>query len=104
MRANHGDPGLQPLEGMLQVAMANCCGSDNERAIRDRFGYGAVLFGAGQHGGGAHGGTGALKCHIVWIDYPQAVKTKVAHCPSGCADVERIARVHQDHAQMIEFS
>jgi hypothetical protein len=31
------------------------------------------------------------------------LKSEVAHGSSGRADVERIARVHQDDAQMIEF-
>jgi hypothetical protein len=32
------------------------------------------------------------------------LKSKVAHRPSSRADVEGIARVHQDDAQTIEFS
>jgi hypothetical protein len=89
---------------MLQVAMADCGGSHHERAVGYCFGYGLVLFGAGQHRRGTYGGTGTLKCHLVGIHYAQVVKSKIAHRPSGRADVEGIARVHQDNAQSIEFS
>src|SRR5580704_4513434 len=103
MRANDGGPDLEPLNGMLQVAMADGGGADNQRAIRNRFGYGFIFFSAGQDGCGADGRTGALKCHIVGIYHPQMANSEVAHCPRGRADVEGIARVHQDDAQMIEF-
>jgi hypothetical protein len=104
MRTNHGSACLQALEGMLQVAMADCRGSDHQRAIGNCLGHRFVLLGAGQHCGRSHSGTGAFKCHIVGINYTQVLKTKVAHGPSGRADVERIARIHQNDAQMIEFS
>jgi len=89
---------------MLQVAMADGGGSDHQRAIGNRLGYSFVLFSSGQHLRGAHGGTRALKCHIIRIHYPEMLKSKVAHRPSSRADVEGIARVHQDDAQTIEFS
>jgi hypothetical protein len=103
MRANSGSPRLQSLQGMLQIAMTNCGGSDYQRAVGNRFGHRFVLYRAGQDGRGVHGGTGALKCDLVWIHHPQMVKPEVAHGPSGRADVERIPRLHQDDAQMIEF-
>lgn len=103
MRANDGGSRLQTLKGMLQVAMADGGGPDDERAIGNRFCQRFVLFSAGQDGCGAHGGTSALKCDIVGIHHAQMVKPEIAHCPGGRADVEGIARVHQDDAQMIEF-
>ncbi len=104
MRANQRSTHFQSLEGMLQVAMTNRCRSDHQRAIGNCFGYGFVLFGAGQYFRSADGGARALKCHFVGIHHPQVMKSKVAHGTSGRADVEGIARVHQDNAQTIEFS
>jgi len=103
MRANHGGAGLQALERMLQIAMSNGGGSDHERAIGNRRGYGFIFFRTGQYFRRGHGGTGAFKCHIVRIHYPEMAKSEVAHCPRCRANVEGIARVHQDNAQMIEF-
>lgn len=103
MRTNERCCGLQPPERMLQVSVPDCRSSDYERAVgnrvRDRF----IFFGAGQHIRGAYCGARTLKGHIVRIYDPQMLKSKVAHRTSGCADVERIAGVHQDHAQVIEF-
>jgi len=84
--------------------VADCGGSDHKRAIGNGFGNGFEFFGAGQNIRGIHGGAGALKCHIVGIHHAQMAKSEVAHRPRGRADVQGIACVHQDNAQMIEFS
>jgi len=84
--------------------MADCRGSDHERAIGDGFCDGFEFFRLSKQGGGAYGGAGILKRDIVRIHHPQMKKSKVTHCPGGSANIERIARVHEDHAQMIEFS
>lgn len=104
MPANQASAWLQTLEGVLQVAMADCGGSDHERAIGNGFGYGFEFFCIGEQVRGAHGRTCILEGYIVGIHYPQMEKSKIAHCPSSSTDVEGIAGVHQDHAQMIEFS
>src|ERR1022692_4767007 len=84
--------------------MADRRSSHHERAVGDGLGDSSVLFGAGQYGRSDDSGTSALKCHIVRVHHSQMLKSKVAHCPSGGTDVERVARVHQDNAQMVEFS
>jgi DNA-binding response OmpR family regulator len=104
MPANQRRPNLQALERMLQVAMTDSSGSDYQRAVGNRLSHSFVLLRRRQHGGGAHRGASALKRNIVRIHDSQTLETEVAHGPSGGADVERIARVHQDDAQMIEFS
>jgi hypothetical protein len=104
MLPNHASAWLQPLEGMLQVAMADCGGSYHERTIGNRFGYGFEFLSVSQQLRSAHRGSCVLEGHLVWIHYPQMEESKIAHCPGGGADVEGIARVHQDHAQTIEFS
>jgi hypothetical protein len=104
MPANEASAWLQTLEGVLQVAMADCSSSDHKRAVGNRFGDGFEFFSFGQQVRGSHCGSSILKGHIVGIHHPQMEKSKITHCPSGSADVERIAGVHQNHAQMIEFS
>lgn len=104
MPAKEASPRLQAPEGMLQVTMADRSGSNHQRAIGNRFGDGFEFFGMGQHIRGAYGGASILKRHFVGIHHPQMEESKVAHCPGGRANVEGIARVYQDNAQMIEFS
>jgi len=104
MPANEARPGLQAPERMLQVTMADRSGSNHQRAIGNRFGNGFEFFGLGQHIRGADGGASILKGHFVGIHHPQMKKSKIAHCPGGRANVQGIARVYQDNAQMIEFS
>ena len=104
MPANEGGPRLQALERMLQVTMTDGSGSDHERTISNSFRYGFEFFGIDQYIRGSHGRTRILKRHIIGIYDSQVEKSKVAHGPSGRADVERIARVYQDQAQVIEFS
>jgi hypothetical protein len=89
---------------VLQVAMAYSGGSDHERAVGNRLSYGFEFFSVGQQVRCAYGGACVLKGDIIGVYDPQVKKSKIAHCPSGGADVQGIARVHQDHAQMIEFS
>jgi hypothetical protein len=89
---------------MLQVTMTNRGGTDHERAVSNCFCYRFVFCCAGQDGRCAHGGTSILKSHIVWIHHSQVLKSKVAHRASGCSDVERIARIHEDDAQTVEFN
>lgn len=103
MPANELGSNFQALERMLQVTVADGGSSNDQRTVRNRFGHGLVFFGGRQHGCGADGRTSIAKGHVVWIYHPQMLKSEVAHGSSGRADVERIARVHQDDAQMIEF-
>jgi hypothetical protein len=104
MSANERRARFQAMKRMSQVAIPHCRSSNHQRAVGNRFGYGFEFFGARQYVGCAHGGASAFKSHIVGIHYTQMLKSEIAHRPRGCADVEGIARVHQDDAQTIEFS
>ena len=104
MGANERRTRLQSLERMLQITRANRRGSDHQRAVGNCLGQSFVFFGAFQYLCCAYGGTSPLKCYIVGIHHPQMLESEIAHRPSGCADVQGIARVHQDHAEAIEFS
>jgi hypothetical protein len=104
MPANQASAWLQTLQGVLQVAMADCGSSDHKRAVGNRFGHSFEFFSIGQQVRGAHRGSGILKGHIVGVHHSQVEKSKIAHCPSGSANVERIAGIHQNYAQIVEFS
>jgi hypothetical protein len=104
MRANHRGANLHALERMLEVAMADRCGPHDKRAIGNGLGNSFVLFSAGQNIRGIHGGACALKSHVVGIHHTEMAKSEVAHRPGSRANVEGIARIHQDDSQMIEFS
>lgn len=77
--------------------------TDYEGAIGNRFSYRLEFFGAGKNGRCSDGGTRAPKCYIIGIHHSQVAKSKVAHGPGSCANVEGIARVDQDDAQAIGF-
>jgi hypothetical protein len=94
---------LEALDGVLQFAVADGGGADDEGAVRDGFGEGGEFFGGGEDGGSADGGAGFTKSQFVWIDHAEVEETEVAHGAGGGADVERIARVDEDDAQAVEF-
>ena len=92
------------MERMLQVAMADSGGPDHERTIGDSFCDRIELFSIRKQIRGAHRRSGILKSHIVGIHHPQMKEAEITHCPRGGANVEWITRVHQYHAQIVEFS
>jgi hypothetical protein len=83
---------------MVQFAAADRGGSNDEGAIGNGFGDSLKLFRAGEQRGGADGGTGLAKGDFVRVDHAQTEEPEVAHGASGGADIERVARGHQDHA------
>ena len=103
MRTNERRASLQSLQRMLQIAIPYGRGSHHERAVGNCVGHSFIFLGVCQHVRRAYGRTGTLEGHIVWVHHPQMTKAKVTHSSSRRAYVERIARIHQNHAQMIEF-
>ena len=104
--------GLQPLanqaraifqapERMLQFPVTHRRRPYYQRAIGDRLGYALVLLRLLQQRGCADRGFCFAKCHFIGIHYAQAEKPKVAHGTSRSANIERIARRHQHHAQVV---
>ncbi len=89
---------------MLQLPVTHRRGPNYQRAIRYRIGHAPVFFSACQQRGSAHGGARLAKSHIIRIDHAQMEKAKVAHGTGRRAYIERVARRHQHHAQMLEFS
>ena len=86
---------------MLQRAMADGSGADHQGAIRDGLGQRADIRGRLQHVLRLHGGAGFAKRDVVRIHQPQFGESEIAHGARGGADVQRIARRHQDHAERI---
>ena len=103
MRADDRGGRFEALERMLEVAGSDGGSAYDEQTVRDGFSDGFELFGAGEEIGGTDGRACALECHVVGIHYPQVAKSEVAHGAGGCADVERIAGVYEDDAQLIEL-
>ena len=91
------------FDGVLRVATAHGGGADDESAVRDSFGETLELFGAGEKRRGAHGGACFTKSQFVGIDDTKVEEAEVAHGAGGGANVERIARVDEDDAQVIEL-
>ena len=50
---------------------------------------------------GAHRRTSLAEGHVIRVDQPQRGEAEIAHGARGGADVQRIARRHQDDAQRI---
>ena len=94
---------LGAFDGVLRVAAAQGGGADDESAVRDSFGETLELFGAGEKKRGTHSGACFTKGQFVRIHDAKMEEAKVAHGSGGSANVERIARVDEDDAQVIEL-
>jgi hypothetical protein len=94
---------LGAFDGVLRVAAAHGGGADDESAVRDSFGETLELFGAGEKRRGTHGRACFTKSQFVGIDDTKMEEAEVAHGAGGGADVERIARVDEDDAQVVEL-
>ena len=94
---------FEAFDGMQRVAAANGGGANDEGAIRDSFSGRLEFFSARQKRQGAHSGSCFTKSQFVGIHNAKMEETEVAHGPGGGADVERIARVDEDDAQVIEL-
>ncbi len=94
---------LEALNEVLRFAAANGGGADDESAVRNGFGETLELFGAGEKRRGAHGRACFAKSQVIWSDYAKMEEAEVAHGAGGGANVERIARVDEDDAEVIEL-
>src|SRR6266850_1646144 len=94
---------FEAFDRMLRVAAANGGGADDEVAVRDGFGESLELFGAGEKRRGAHSRACFTESQFVGVYDAKMKEAEVAYGTSGSADVERIARVDKDDAQVIEL-
>ena len=94
---------FEAFDEMQRVAAANGGGADDESAVRDSFGESLEFFGAGEKRRGAHSGACFPKSQFVGIYDAKVEETEIAHGTGGGANVEGVARVDEDDAQVIEL-
>jgi hypothetical protein len=100
----HDARGLfEPANGVLRLATANSGGTDHKGAIRDGFGDRFEFSGAGKQRFRADGGTRFAERKFVRVHDAKMQKAEIAHSACGGPDIEGIARLDEDDAQMIEF-
>jgi len=92
-----------PLQGKLQGAIADCGRSHHECAVGDGLGDRFEFFCALEDRRRTHGGPRLAKSHGIRIHQPEAMHSEISHGARRCADVQRIARVHQHHDQIIQI-
>jgi hypothetical protein len=94
---------FKALDRVLQFARADRCGSDDERAVSNSFGDSLELLGMGKKRQCADRGVRFAKGQFVGVHDAEVEESEVAHGAGGRADVEGIARVDEDDAQVVEL-
>ena len=93
----------QRKQRVLQIALTDGCGADDEGAI----GYGIGESGAGDRVGedlgGVDCGAGGLKGDRVIVDHAQMAQAEVMHGAGGCANVVWVARADQDDVDAVKL-
>ena len=102
--ADDGSGLFKALDGVLQLTLADGGGSDNERAVRDRFGDGLELFGAGEKRSRSDGGARLAIGQLIGVDHAKMEEAEVAHGAGGCPDVQGIAWCDKNDTQAVGFS
>ena len=101
--ANEESGLIEPPDGVLQLTETDGRSSNDQRAVRNSFGEGLTLFGAGEQRRGANRRARLAECQFVSVYHTKMEKAEVAHRAGGGADVERIARTYEYDAQAVEF-
>jgi hypothetical protein len=86
-----------------QAAIAHGGGSHNERTISNSFGDRFEFLRVLQNMRCTHRRAGFAKREFEWIYQPEMATAKISHGASGSANVERIARAHEDDDQVVEM-
>jgi len=103
MFADYRRPSIQGANRMLQFTMTSCSRPDDQSAIGDSAGNCPVFLRIGEKFLRANSGTRFTKRRIIRIDHAQIAEVEIAHGACRSANIERIARGHEDHAQAVEF-
>lgn len=101
MLANEPSGLIWAADGVVQLALADGGGSDNQCAVLNSFGHGPEFFGASEQRIGANGRTCLAKSQLVRVYDPKMEETKVAHSAGGGADVEWVSRCDKNKAQAV---
>ena len=88
---------------MLELAMADGGGANDQRAVGDGIGDCLEFFRGGQQGGRADGRARLAKRGVEGVDESETLKAEVRHGARRRANVERIARGHQDDTEAVGF-
>src|ERR1700739_2481510 len=104
MFANCASARFEAPQRMLQVTVTNGRGADYERAVGHSIGDGRVFLGVSQDLSAAHGGARLAKGAFERIHHSQVRAPEVAHRAGSRADVQRISRRNENHAQAVEFA
>lgn len=94
---------LQGINPVLQFAIVDRRGADDERTVRNRIRDGPVLLRIFQQRRRTNRRPRFAKRNLVGVDYTQMQETKIAHRASGRTQVERISRGDQNNTQAVEF-
>ena len=94
---------VEAPDGVPQFAAADGGGSDDEGAVCDGVGHGLEFLGAGEQRRSSDSGTRFAKRQLERIHHPEMKEAEIAHGAGGGADVQRVARIHEDDAQVVEL-
>ncbi len=94
---------VEAPDGVPQFAAADGGGSDDEGAVCDGVGHGLEPLGAGEQRRSSDSGTRFAKRQLERIHHAEMKEAEIAHGAGGGADVQRVARIHEDDAQAVEF-
>jgi hypothetical protein len=101
--ADEGRGLFEAFDRVLQLALADGGGANDEAAVRDGFSHTLELLGAGEEGRGSDGGTCFAEGQVVGGYDAKVEEAEVAHGAGGGADIERVARGDEDDTQAVEF-
>ena len=86
---------------LLGLAIGECSCSEDERAVPDGFGERPCPVGIFEHCVGADRGASFVPVRFVRRDHGELREAKVGQGACGCADIERVSRRDENHAEAI---
>ena len=93
----------QREQGVLQVALADGGGPDDQGAVGDGLGEAGAGDRIGEDLGGVDSGARALEGDGEIVDHAQMAEAEVVHGAGGCADVVGVARADQDDVDAVKL-
>ena len=103
MFADHQRAGFQGVKHMLEFTVTRGGRPNDQSAISDCAGDCLMFLRVGEKFRCTYCGTRFAKRQVVLVHDAQVAKAKIAHGARGSANIQRIARGHQDHALAVEF-
>jgi hypothetical protein len=75
--------------------------ADYQAAIGDGLADTGELLGCGQQGRGSNRGAGLAERNVIGVHHAQPREAEVGHGAGSRADIQRVSRGHQHHAQIV---